>query len=119
VGEVTLGDWWRICRKEFATGLVLGLCLGVMGAARVVLWYHLGWHDYAGHPYRMAGAIWLSLAGVVTFGSTVGSMLPLLMHRLGFDPASASAPFVATPVDVTGLLIYFAAVIAFLNGTVL
>ena len=93
--------------RKLTTGLVLGLFLGLIGALRIVLWYHFGWHDYGGHPYRMAATIWLSLTGVVAFGSTVGSMLPMIMHRLGLDPASASAPFVATLVDVTGLVIYF------------
>jgi magnesium transporter len=117
--EIGLRDWWRIGRKELSTGLILGLFLGLLGALRVVLWYHFGWHDYAGHPYRMAATVWISLAGVVAFGSTVGSMLPLVMHRIGLDPASASAPFVATLVDVTGLVIYFLVAIAILSGTVL
>jgi magnesium transporter len=117
--EIALRDWRRIGAKELKTGLVLGLFLGLLGALRIVLWYHFGWHDYAGHPYRMAATVWISLAGVVTFGSTVGSMLPLVMHRIGLDPASASAPFVATLVDVTGLVIYFLVAIAILSGTVL
>jgi magnesium transporter len=119
LGEVTLRDWWRICAKEVTTGLVLGLFLGLLGALRVVLWYHFGWHDYGGHPYRMGAAVWLSLAGVVTFGSAAGSMLPLVLDRVGLDPASASAPFVATLVDVTGLVMYFSIAIAVLSGTLL
>lgn len=117
--EIMLRDWWRIAGRELTTGLLLGLFLGLIGALRVILWYHFGWHGYGGHPYRMAATIWISLAGVVAFGSTVGSMLPLIMHRLGLDPASASAPFVATLVDVTGLVIYFMIAIATLRGTVL
>jgi magnesium transporter len=117
--EILLRDWWRIAARELVIGLVLGLSLGMIGAVRIVLWYHFGWHDYGGHPYRMATTIWLSLAGVVAFGSTVGSMLPMIMHRLRLDPASASAPFVATLVDVTGLVIYFMIAIAILSGTVL
>jgi magnesium transporter len=117
--EIMLRDWWRICGRELTTGLVLGLFLGLIGALRVTLWYHFGWHDYGGHPYRMAATIWISLAGVIAFGSAVGSMLPMIMHRLGLDPASASAPFVATLVDVTGLVIYFTIAIAILSGTVL
>jgi magnesium transporter len=104
---------------EATTGLVLGLLLGLIGALRVVLWYHFGRHGYGGHPYRMAATIWIGPVGVVAFGSTVGSMLPMIMHRLRLDPASASAPFVATLVDVTGLVIYFMIAIAILGGTVL
>ena len=117
--EIMLRDWWRIAARELTTGLVLGLFLGLIGALRVVLWYHFGWHEYGGHPYRMAATIWVSLIGVVAFGSTVGSMLPMIMHRLRLDPASASAPFVATLVDVTGLVIYFMIAIAIFRGTVL
>ena len=119
LGEVTLSDWWRICRKELSTGVLLGLFLGLLGAVRVVLWYYFGWHAYGGHPFLMAATVWLSLAGVVAFGSAAGSMLPLLLSRLGLDPATASAPFVATLVDVTGLVIYFMVAIAILSGTVL
>ncbi|MGB7160111.1 MAG: magnesium transporter [Tepidisphaeraceae bacterium] len=117
--EIALRDWWRICSRELTTGVILGLFLGLIGALRITLWYYFGWHDYGGHPYRMAATIWISLAGVVTFGSAVGSMLPMVMHRVGLDPASASAPFVATLVDVTGLVIYFMVAIAILSGTVL
>jgi magnesium transporter len=119
LGEVTLSDWWRICRKELSTGMLLGFFLGLLGAVRVVLWYYLGWHAYGGHPFLMAATVWVSLAGVVTFGSAAGSMLPLVLSRVGMDPATASAPFVATLVDVTGLVIYFMVAIAILSGTVL
>jgi magnesium transporter len=119
LGDVLLRDWWRIARRELTTGVILGLFLGLLGATRILLWHRFGWHDYGGHPYRMAATIWISLAGVVAFGSVVGSMLPLIMHRIGVDPASASAPFVATLVDVTGLVIYFLIAIAILSGTVL
>jgi len=117
--EIVPRDWLRIAARELTTGLVLGVVLGLIGALRVALWYHFGWHGYGGHPYRMAATIWLSLTGVVAFGSAVGSMLPIVMHRLRLDPASASAPFVATLVDVTGLVIYFTIAIAILRGTVL
>jgi magnesium transporter len=117
--EILLRDWWRICARELTIGLILGAFLGLIGALRVVLWYRFGWHEYSGHPYLMAATVWISLAGVVAFGSAVGSMLPMLMHRLGLDPASASAPFVATLVDVTGLVLYFVVAIAVLRGTVL
>jgi magnesium transporter len=119
LGEVMLRDWWRVVLRELTTGVTLGLFLGLIGAVRILLWYYFGWHDYGGHPYRMAATIWISLTGVVAFGSIVGSMLPLMMHRIGIDPASASAPYVATLVDVTGLVIYFLIAIAILSGTVL
>jgi len=119
LGEVVLRDWWRVVLRELTTGVILGLLLGFIGAVRILLWHYLGWHDYGGHPYRMAATIWISLSAVVAFGSVIGSMLPLIMHRVGVDPASASAPFVATLVDVTGLVIYFLIAIAILGGTVL
>ena len=117
--EIMLRDWWRIAARELTTGLVLGLFLGLIGALRIALWYHFGWHEYSGHPYRMAATIWISLIGVVSLGSVMGSMLPMVMHRLRLDPASASAPFVATLVDVAGLMIYFMVAIVILRGTVL
>ena len=117
--EIMLRDWWRIAARELTTGLVLGLFLGLIGALRIALWYHFGWHEYSGHPYRMAATIWISLIGVVSLGSVMGSMLPMFMHRLRLDPASASAPFVATLVDVAGLMIYFMVAIVILRGTVL
>jgi magnesium transporter len=117
--ELTLRDWWRVFGKELGTGLVLGAFLGAIGFARILLWYHLGWHHYEGHPYLIALTVWFSLIGVVTLGSTVGSMLPFVLRRAGLDPASASAPFVATLVDVTGLVIYFTIAVLLLRGVVL
>lgn len=117
--ELKLGDWWRVLFRELVNGLTLGVILGLVGFLRVSLWYELGWHDYQGHPYLMALTVWCSLTGVVTFGSTVGSMLPFILRRLGFDPATASAPFVATLVDVTGLFIYFYVALVILRGTLL
>ncbi|HEY7116834.1 MAG TPA: magnesium transporter [Tepidisphaeraceae bacterium] len=117
--ELRLRDWWRVFGKEMGTGLALGAFLGMIGFARILLWYYLGWAHYEGHPYLMAGTVWLSLIGVVTFGSTVGSMLPFLLRKAGLDPASASAPFVATLVDVTGLVIYFTVAMIVLRGTLL
>jgi magnesium transporter len=84
-----------------------------------MLWYWLGWQQYEGHPALMGFTVWGSLIGVVMFGSVVGSMLPFLLRRLGFDPATASAPFVATLVDVTGLVIYFTVAMLILRGTLL
>lgn len=117
--ELALKDWWRVCGKEFLTGLALGAFLGGVGFLRILLWYFMGWHQYGGHPFRMAATVWMSLIGVVILGSTVGSMLPFILRRLGFDPASASAPFVATLVDVSGLIIYFTVAMLILKGTLL
>ena len=117
--EIRLHDWWRVALRELPAGLSLGLILGVLGLLRVVAWDWAGWYDYGPNPVRVGLTIALALVGVVTFGSLVGSMLPFLMKRLGFDPASASAPFVATLVDVTGLFIYFSVALLLLRGTLL
>jgi magnesium transporter len=118
LGEVTLRDWWAVARRELASGLVLGLVLGTLGFLRVYLWDQWGWADYK-YPVRLALTIAGALLGVVTFGSLTGSMLPFLLRRLGLDPASASAPFVATLVDVTGLMIYFGVALTLLGGILL
>jgi len=117
--ELQLRDWWRVAVRELPTGLVLGAILGVIGVIRILMWQHLGWYDYGTHSGLVAVTVGASLVGVVTFGSMAGSMLPFLLRRLGFDPASASAPFVATLVDVTGLVIYFSVAYAILRGTLL
>ncbi|HXT47526.1 MAG TPA: magnesium transporter, partial [Gemmatimonadaceae bacterium] len=117
--ELSLRDWWRVAVRELPTGLALGTVLGVIGVIRILTWQHLGWYDYGPHHNLVALTIGASLIGVVTFGSMAGSMLPFLLRRLGFDPASASAPFVATLVDVTGLVIYFSVAYAILRGTLL
>ncbi|MBL8747488.1 MAG: magnesium transporter [Phycisphaerae bacterium] len=117
--ELSLRDWRRVISREFLTGTTLGAFLGFIGFVRIILWYHLGWHHYEGHPYLIASTVWLSLIGVVMFGSVVGSMLPFILRGFRFDPASASAPFVATLVDVTGLVIYFSIAILVLKGTLL
>jgi magnesium transporter len=117
--ELRLGQWLVVLGKELLSGIGLGAFLGTIGFLRVLLWYYLGWHNYAGHPYLMGLTVWASLIGVVTFGSVVGSMLPFLLRRIGFDPATASAPFVATLVDVAGLVIYFTAAMIILRGTLL
>ena len=120
LGEVTLRDWWHVARRELVTGLVLGILLGMLGIVRVLLWHHLGWtDDFRQAPMRIALTIGGAVLGVVTFGSLTGSMLPFLLRRLGLDPASASAPFVATLVDVTGLMIYFGVALLILRGTLL
>ncbi len=119
VGEVRLRDWWRVLRREFACALLLGLWLGVMGLGRVQLWHTMGWQDYSLHATRVAITVAMTLVGVVLWGSLVGSMLPFILSRLGLDPATSSAPFVATLVDVTGLIIYFTIAILVLSGTLL
>lgn len=116
VGEVALKDWWHVLRREFACALCLGLWLGVLGLLRVHLWQWLGWGDYSPQYFYVAMTIGVALVGVVLWGSLVGSMLPFVLRRLGLDPATSSAPFVATLVDVTGLVIYFAAAIAILRS---
>ena len=117
--EVRLRDWWRIALRELPTGVVLGAILGVIGFARILLWQQLGIYDYGVHHMLVALTVGLALVGIVTFGSLAGSMLPFVLRRLGFDPASASAPFVATLVDVTGLVIYFSVAWLVLRGTLL
>jgi magnesium transporter len=117
--EVKLSEWWRVFRKELGSSLSLGFFLGTIGFIRICLWYWFGWQDYSGHPYLIGLTVWGSLIGVVMFGSLVGSMLPFILRKLGFDPASASAPFVATLVDVTGLIIYFTVASIILHGTLL
>jgi magnesium transporter len=105
--EIALGDWWRIASRELPAGLTLGTILGVIGMTRIVLWQKMGLYDYGTYWPLVALTIGLALTAIVTFGSMAGSMLPFVLKRLGFDPATASAPFVATLVDVTGLVIYF------------
>jgi magnesium transporter len=117
--ELKLREWVYVLRKEIISGLALGAFLGAIGFCRIMIWYYLGLQHYEGHPYLMAIRVWFSLIGVVTFGSVVGSMLPFLLRRIGFDPATASAPFVATLVDVTGLIIYFTVAMLILRGTLL
>ena len=117
--ELRLGDWWRVALRELPSGLALGAILGLVGFGRIVLWQQLGWYQYGEHATLVATTVGLALVGVVTFGSLTGSMLPFLLKRLGFDPASASAPFVATLVDVTGLVIYFSVALLVLRGTLL
>ncbi|MBX9820580.1 magnesium transporter [Afipia birgiae] len=117
--DVKLADWWRVMLRELPTGLILGGLLGVIGMARVVMWQKLGIYDYGEHWVLVGLTVAAALVGVVTFGSVAGSMLPFALQRVGFDPASASAPFVATLVDVTGLMIYFSAALLILRGTLL
>jgi len=117
--DVKLADWWRVMLRELPTGLILGGLRGVNGKKRVVMWQKLGIYDYGEHWVLVGLTVAAALVGVVTFGSVAGSMLPFALQRVGFDPASASAPFVATLVDVTGLMIYFSAALLILRGTLL
>ncbi len=118
LGEVTLGDWWRVMRREILSGLLLGLILGALGFIRIMAWQSFA-HSYGQYWVLVALVISLSLVGVVLWGSLMGSMLPFVMKRLGADPASSSAPFVSTLVDVTGLLIYFSVATLILKGVLL
>lgn len=118
LGEVSLSDWWRIMRREVMSGLILGSILGAVAFVRIVLW---PWRveQYGVHYALVAFAVGTSLVGVVMWGTISGSMLPLILRKLGFDPAVSSAPFVATLVDVTGLIIYFLTAKTILHGTLL
>jgi magnesium transporter len=118
LGELGLGDWWRVVRRELGAGLALGSLLGALGFLRVVVWAAI-WPDYGEHAALIGATVGLSLLGVVLFGTIAGSLLPFLLRRLGVDPASASAPFVATLVDVSGLVIYFGSASLILSGTLL
>jgi magnesium transporter len=116
--EVRLRDWWRVLRREVVIGLLLGLVLGAIGLARVALFP--GAESTFGEHFVLIGVtVSLSLVWIVMWGATAGAMLPFVLRRLGFDPASASAPFVATLVDVTGLVIYFSVATVVLSGTLL
>lgn len=118
LGEVRLRDFWRVIRRELAAGLFLGSVLGLLGFLRIIVWHAIK-PVYGEYSLRVAFTVGASLLGVVTFGTLVGSLLPFFFRRVGFDPASASAPFVATLVDVTGILIYFSIASMLLAGAVL
>jgi magnesium transporter len=117
--ELQLRDWWRVALREIPNGLALGAMLGLVGIVRISLWQVLGLYDYGEHWALVAMTVGTALVGIVMFGSLTGSMLPFILQRIGFDPASASAPFVATLVDVTGLVIYFTVASIILRGTLL
>lgn len=119
LGEVTVGIWWRVMRREILAGLALGIILGSVGFIRIAIWQVAHLRDYGPHWVLIGLTVGLSLIGIVLWGSLAGSMLPLILRRLGFDPATSSAPFVATLVDVTGLIIYFSVAYALLHGTLL
>ncbi|MES2503496.1 MAG: magnesium transporter [Myxococcota bacterium] len=116
--EIRLKDWWRVMHRELVAGLMLGILLASIGFLRVIIWQY--WKpSYGEHYWLVAVTVACSLVGVVLWGTLTGSMLPFLLRKLGFDPASASAPFVATLVDVTGLIIYFSVASMILSGTLL
>jgi magnesium transporter len=118
LGEITLGDWWKIMNRELRAGLTLGAILGGIGFLRIAIWSCFS-NIYGPHWIWVGLTVGLSLVGVVLWGTLMGSMLPLLLRRCGADPATSSAPFVATLVDVTGLLIYFTIAWGILRGTLL
>jgi magnesium transporter len=120
IGEIRFRDAWRVLRREFSSGLVLGIILGLVGFFRIFLWQelHIG-GGYGPHWIKVAVTVFLALIGVVLWGTISGSMLPLILKKLGADPAASSAPFVATLVDVTGLIIYFSIAYVVMQGTLL
>jgi magnesium transporter len=118
LGEVTLRDWFRVMRKEIMAGLLLGAVLGAIGFMRVAVWSQFS-SIYGPHWMLVAITVGLALVGVVLWGSISGSMLPFILRRVGADPATSSAPFVATLVDVTGLIIYFSIALLIMRGAML
>ncbi len=118
LGEIRLRDWWRIMRRELLSGLALGTVLGTVGFVRITIWAVL-FQSYGDHWFLVGLTVFLALIGIVLWGTLSGSMLPLLLKRAGLDPATSSAPFVATLVDVTGLVIYFGVASVILRGTLL
>ena len=118
LGEIGLGDWWRIMRREVVTGLCLGTVLGCLGFLRVIIGAQIA-GQFAGHVWILGGTIAIALVGVVLWGTFAGSMLPILLRRIGLDPAVSSAPLVATMVDVFGVTIYFGTSILMLRGHLL
>jgi magnesium transporter len=118
LGEVGLGDWWRVMRREIFAGVCLGAILGIIGFLRITIWS--AFSDIYGPHWLLVGlTVGIALIGIVLWGTLIGSLLPFLLRRLGFDPATSSAPFVATLVDVTGLIIYFTVALVLLRGTLL
>ncbi|MFT3824987.1 MAG: magnesium transporter [Chitinophagaceae bacterium] len=118
IGEITIADWWRVMKRELISGLMLGSVLGLIGFFRVILW-NMVFHTYGEHTVMIGLTVGSSLIGVVLWGTISGSMLPIVLKKLGADPATSSAPFVATLVDVTGLVIYFSMAYLFLRNILL
>ncbi len=119
VGEITISDWWRVLRREIFSGLLLGAVLGIIGFLRIVIWHSILPALYGEHWMAVAATVGFALVGVVLWGTLSGSMLPIILKKLGADPAVSSAPFVATMVDVTGLVIYFSVAFLILSGKLL
>ncbi len=119
LGELRITDWWRVMRREIISGFILGLILGSIGFMRVYLWQQLHIYDYGEHWYLIASTVSISIMGIVLWGSLVGSMLPIFLKKMKLDPAASSAPFVATLVDVTGIILYFSVAYFFLKGILL
>ncbi len=119
LGELTITDWWRVMKRELISGFLLGVILGSIGFLRILLWQNLHIFDYGVYWQLVAATIFFSLIGIVLWGSMMGSMLPIILKRLKLDPAASSAPFVATLVDVTGIVIYFSVAYFFLKGILL
>lgn len=118
LGEITIADWWQVIRREILSGLLLGAVLGIIGFTRVMLWNEI-FHTYGDHSLLIAATVGFSLVGVVLWGTIAGSMLPIVLKKFGADPATSSAPFVATLVDVTGLVIYFSVAFIIMRGILL
>jgi magnesium transporter len=114
VGEITIADWWRVLRREISSGILLGAVLGVIGFIRIAAWHSIAPNLYGPHWMMLGATVSIALMGVVLWGTLTGSMLPIFLKKLGADPAVSSAPFVATLVDVTGLVIYFSVASAFI-----
>jgi len=119
VGEITLKDWWRVMRREIISGLLLGTVLGLIGFFRIFAWHSFAPELYGQHWMAIGTTVGITLLGVVLWGTLSGSMLPMILKKLGADPAVSSAPFVATLVDVTGLIIYFSVAFMILSGSLL
>jgi magnesium transporter len=119
LGELSIVDWWRVMKRELITGSLLGVMLGTIGVLRISIWQKMHLFDYGPHWNLLASTIFFSLIGIVLWGSMMGSMLPIILKRLKLDPAASSAPFVATLVDVTGIVIYFSFAYLFLHGILL
>ncbi len=119
LGELSIVDWWRVMKRELISGFLLGVILGTIGFCRIVIWQNLHIFDYGIYWNLVATTIFFSLIGIVLWGSLMGSMLPIILKRLKLDPAASSAPFVATLVDVTGIIIYFSVAYFFLKGALL
>ena len=119
IGEISIQDWWKVMRRELLSGLLLGTVLGIVGFFRILIWQSINPHLYGEHWLSIGFTVGFALVGVVLWGTLSGSMLPILLKKLGADPAASSAPFVATLVDVTGLIIYFSVAFLILSGKLL